>query len=170
MQSRKLVVDWDPKGKKKYLNSSLLFWGGAGMLLALTTLIYFFWQFHTITSNKEIQVVLARLSVFPLISILIWFCFHQYNRQKIIVEDYAHKKTVTLSISTFIDQINNDASKEVRENFYRSVFETLHSSPLERLQKNAGKNESDVIAEIGKEIIVNQGKTIGQKTHNSNMV
>ncbi len=119
VQSRKLVVDWDPKGKKKYLNSSLLFWGGAGMLLALTTLIYFFWQFHTITSNKEIQVVLARLSVFPLISILIWFCFHQYNRQKIIVEDYAHKKTVALSISTFIDQINNCSGLIQQDTFLR---------------------------------------------------
>ena len=136
-------------------NSPLLLWSALGFVISIVSfglIIYIL-----IENTFTVQQILIRLSFIPISSLLIWFCFHQYNRQKNIIEEYAHKKTVAMSLAVFADRLDEEQNPEIKQRFYETVFEALHTSPIERLQKSRGKSESEVIAEIGKEIIVSQG-------------
>ena len=150
--SLKLFNDWGS------FNSPLFLWSALGFAISIVS---FGLIIYILIENKfTVQQILIRLSFIPISSLLIWFCFHQYNKQKNIIEEYAHKKTVAMSLAVFADRLDEEQNPEIKQRFYETVFEALHTSPIERLQKNSGKNESELIAEIGKEIIVHQSKNM----------
>ena len=101
------------------------------------------------------ELIFLRLSVLPVGLLIIWFGVSQYNKQKFILEDYAHKKTLALSISVFRESLKSE-EPQLKDYYYKNLFEALSSAPLQTYMLKNQKNDTEQMMELIKEVILNQ--------------
>ncbi len=84
--------------------------------------------------HGEIPIIVSRLFIAPLLLVGTWFCASQYIKQKNIVEDYAHKKVLALSLLSIKEEIEKTGEHNTTE-FIRAVQNEIVKSPLESLDR-----------------------------------
>ncbi|ENB7194791.1 hypothetical protein ABIH54_001364 [Enterobacter bugandensis] len=135
----------------------------SGVLLACAVGVCV-WALWSFDAASEIPYLFSRLSIVPLILAGLWFCSSQYIKQKHIIEDYAYKKVLALSMVSFRNELTDSSPDSVTE-YIKSVLEQLHQPPLDSLEKNQFKEESKMLRGIQSELfkeVMETLKTRGQ--------
>lgn len=109
--------------------------------------------------------ILKALTLPILLSSLI-FSMRQYIKRKNIVDSYAHKKTLALSLTGFKKQMNNSSDNENQVNYILKAIEIMTESPLNDLDKNHIKSELEALEKIRESIIENVISTINPERTN----
>jgi hypothetical protein len=112
------------------------------------------WTLVGNTGEHEISYIISRLSVVPLALAGVWFCATQYIKQKNILEDYAYKRVLALSMISFREEISQTTPKEV-SNYMKAVLNELHKPPLDSLDKKQFKEESKMLKVVQAEFFKN---------------
>lgn len=86
----------------------------------------------TVTASGDDSLAyLRRFTLVPLALLGAYFCGRQYEKQTGIAEDYAHKKVLALSLTSFKDQLAGDPNGDTQLNSYlQQVLAELHRYPL----------------------------------------
>jgi len=105
-----------------------------GSGLGIVAIVILGWKISE-SSNNLIQV-LARVSLVPVLMLVVYFCWKQYNKIKNITYDYAYKKVLTQSIVWFSEQLLNvKESSEWYQIYIKKMIEELLKDPLRELEK-----------------------------------
>lgn len=143
----------DQYNESKKSISKWLFACAILLIAAVGTCVWALWNFE---KNNEVLYLASRLSVIPLVLGGLWFCANQYIKQKHIIEDYAYKRVLALSMVSFRNEIN-DVSPEGVSAFIKSILSQLHQPPLDSLDKSHYKDEVKILkglqSEVFKDII-----------------
>lgn len=102
----------------------------------------------------------------PILLSSIIFSMRQYIKRKNIVDSYAHKKTLALSLTGFRKQINSSADDEKQINYILKAIEIMTESPLNDLDKSHIKSELEALEKIRESIIENVISTINPEKVN----
>ena len=143
-------------GKKIFGLSILNYWLLFILATAVLTLGYFICSIEFAVQKAKLdELIFLRLSVLPVGLLIIWFGVSQYNKQKFILEDYAHKKTLALSISVFRESLKSE-EPQLKDYYYKNLFEALSSAPLQTYMLKNQKNDTEQMMDLIKEVILNQ--------------
>lgn len=142
--------------KKVFGLSILGYWLLFIVATAVSTLGYFVYSIEFAVQQAKLdELIFLRLSVLPVGLLIIWFGISQYNKQKFILEDYAHKKTLALSISVFRESLKSE-EPQLKDYYYKNLFETLSAAPLQTYMLKNQKNDTEQMMELVKEVILTQ--------------
>lgn len=101
---------------------------GMFVFLAIGVGIWIVWE-----KDLNLDAIVGRLSLLPILLGAAWFCASQYVKQKNIAEDYAYKSVLAKSIVGFSDQLASETNKGQEYTHYiKSVLEEMHNDPLRR--------------------------------------
>lgn len=155
--SKKFLWIWPSMG--------LFFLAGAIILCIVTV-------FPGLTSSKdgvnEVSFIISRIIVSPLFLLGAWFCANQYVKRKNIIEDYAYKKVLSLSLLSFKAEIEKTGEQNTTD-FIRAVQNELIKSPLDSLDRKQLKQESALLKSIQSEMmdgLLNNTKKLLNKDNN----
>ena len=99
-----------------------------------------------ILSGKDITitVLIGRVLMVPILSIGLYFCISQYNKQKNIIEDYAYKTVVAKAIVGFSEQIKKNENENTDEysSYMKTALAEIHQDPLRERGKSKNPNNS----------------------------
>ena len=99
-----------------------------------------------ILSGKDIStnVLIGRILMVPILSIGLYFCISQYNKQKNIIEDYAYKTVVAKAIVGFSEQIKKNENENTDEysSYMKTALAEIHQDPLRERGKLKNPNNS----------------------------
>ncbi|MEM8238984.1 hypothetical protein Q4R49_14835, partial [Morganella morganii subsp. sibonii] len=104
-------------------------------------------------------ITLKVLTLPILLSSLI-FTMRQYIKRKNIVDSYAYKKILALSLTGFKKQIDKSINDEKQIDYVLKAIEILTEPPLNDLEKDHVKNELDTLNKIRECVIDNILSTI----------
>ncbi len=141
---------------EQYNNASLnihywLYGAGASLIIAIAIC---FWALIGSSGDHEFSYIVSRLSIVPLVLAGVWFCATQYIKQKNILEDYAYKRVLALSMISFREEISQTTPKEV-SSYMKAVLNELHKPPLDSLDKKQFKEESKMLKVVQAEFFKN---------------
>lgn len=100
-----------------------------------------------------------KILVLPISLSALFFSMRQYIKRKNIVDSYAYKKTLALSLTGFKKQIDKSNSNE-QTNYILKTIEILTESPLNDLDKNHIKNDLDSLEKMRESVFENIISTI----------
>ena len=96
----------------------------------------------TVGNNVSLEIIVARISLLPILIGAAWFSAGQYVKQKNIEEDYAYKAVLAKSIVGFSEQLSTESDKgEDYSYFIKSVLTQMHQDPL---RKRTSKDPADI--------------------------
>ncbi|WP_413482646.1 hypothetical protein [Morganella psychrotolerans] len=145
-------------------NKAANFWLTITGIILLISLILIILSFKFLGFSWD-AFILKSLTLPILLSALI-FAMRQYIKRKNIVDSYAHKKTLALSLTGFRKQINSSTDDEKQINYILKAIEIMTESPLNDLDKNHIKNELEALEKIRESIIENVISTINPEKTN----
>ena len=91
----------------------------------------------TIGESVQLEVVIARISLLPILIGGAWFSAGQYVKQKNIAEDYAYKAVLAKSMVGFSDQLSTESNKGEDYSYYvKSVLSKILNDPLRKHGQN----------------------------------
>lgn len=121
---------------------------------------------------NDVHYLISRLLIAPLFLVGAWFCANQYVKQKNIIEDYAYKKVLSLSLLSIKSEIEKTGEHNTTE-FIRAVQNEIMKSPLDSLDRKNFNKEMKMLRGVHSETVRNmilklssQGKN--QKRKNKN--
>lgn len=123
----------------------------SGILLLLAVLVCM-WALIGYDSSRELIYIFSRLSVVPLLLGGLWFCATQYIKQKHIIEDYAYKRVLALSMVSFRNEIKNSSPNGV-DSFVTAVLQELHKPPLDSLERKNLNEEVKLLKGVQTEML-----------------
>ncbi len=116
---------------------------GVFVTLAIGVGIWIVWE-----KNLNLEAIVGRLSLLPVLLGGSWFCAGQYIKLKNIAEDYAYKSVLAKSIVGFSDQLASEAPKgEEYSHYIKSVLEEMHNDPLRKRTSRSSRlniTETDI--------------------------
>lgn len=110
------------------------------------------WALLGYGSNREALYLISRVSVVPLLLGGLWFCATQYIKQKHIIEDYAYKRVLALSMVSFRNEIK-DSSPSGVDAFVSAVLQELHKPPLDSLERKNLNEEVKLLKGVQTEML-----------------
>lgn len=135
--------------RKTELNKSENFWKWSTFisitsLLVAAILIYI----DLLKGVSESPVILSKVTLLIPISAAVWFTASNYNRERKLLEEYAFKSSISLSLDSYRKVLNEELSDEEKHKisgFLIDSMEKIYSSPLENMSKHSrGDNEIEV--------------------------
>lgn len=96
------------------------------------------------------------LIVSPMIYLIV-FCFSQYNKERKLLEIYAHKRVVSQSLPAFMEQMKTDEGKE---NIINKGADVIFSLPETDMNKNEVSSESTLKISDVKNLLDIKGKVV----------
>ena len=127
-------------------------WPFFGLISLLSAICICINAINNHATDGESVILIARLAISPIALIGVWFSGNQYIKQKQIIEDYAYKKTIALSLISFKNEIKNAETTHERDYILEALKE-LHKSPLDSLEKKNIKNEIEAIEKMRVDIL-----------------
>jgi hypothetical protein len=104
------------------------------------------------SSGDNVSLLLARLSLIPVLILGAGFSASQYVKQKNIIEDYAYKNVLAKSLVGFSEQFSGATEKgELHSHFIKSILTEIHNDPILKLKK---KNTNSLDSENGMSEVV----------------
>ena len=125
--------------------STLAWVGSAGVFLVIAVAIgiWIVWE-----KDLQLDTIVGRLSLIPVLIGASWFCASQYIKQRNIAEDYAYKSVLAKSIVGFSEQLSNENNKgEEYSHYIKSVLSEIHHDPLRKhgtKEKGVDKKPRDI--------------------------
>jgi len=153
--------------KKQYEDSKKHVWiwpAAAAFFLSGAILLCIYAVFPLNGDNKtaELPYILSRLFIAPLFLIGAWFCSGQYIKQKNIIEDYAHKKVLSLSLLSIKSEVETTGEANTAE-FIKVLQGEIMRSPLDSLDRKYIRNETKFLKKTHSELIKSLVKTLSDK-------
>lgn len=107
--------------------------GAAIFMLIIILVSYWILSGNSMTTN----VLIGRILMIPILSIGLYFCINQYNKQKTIIEDYAYKTVIAKAIVGFSEQIKKNQSENTDEyvTYMKTALAEIHQDPLRKRDK-----------------------------------
>lgn len=97
--------------------------------------------------SDGVSLLLARLSLVPILLLGAGFSASQYVKNKNIIEDYAYKSVLAKSLVGFSEQLSNSTNRgDLHAHFIKSVLAEIHNDPLMKSSKS--RNEKASATEI----------------------
>jgi cob(I)alamin adenosyltransferase len=121
-------------------------------VLLLAAVVVCMWALIGYDSSGEMIYIFSRLSVVPLLLGGLWFCATQYIKQKHIIEDYAYKRVLALSMVSFRNEIKNSSPNGV-DSFVSAVLQELHKPPLDSLERKNLNEEVKLLKGVQTEML-----------------
>lgn len=99
------------------------------------------------------EMLVARISLIPMLIAGAWFSAGQYVKQKNLAEDYAYKSVLAKSIVGFSEQLSaKEGTNKEYSHYVQSVLKEIHNDPLRRrADTKAGTKELENLASDIKE-------------------
>ena len=135
--------------RKSELNKSEIFWKRSTfasilLLFVAATFIYI----DLLKGVSESPVILSKITLLIPISAAVWFTASNYNRERKLLEEYAFKSSISLSLNSYRKVLNEelpDEEKNKISSFLINSMEKIYSSPLENISKHShGDDEIEV--------------------------
>ncbi len=133
-------------GERKFeLRESEIFWKRATfvsifiLFLAAGAVFY-----ELFTGVNETTVLLSKISLLVPASVAVWFTSSNYNRERKLLEEYAFKSTMALSLDSYRKVLNEelgDGEREIISEFLVSSMQKIYSSPLENIANHSSKDD-----------------------------
>ncbi|HDF2340584.1 TPA: hypothetical protein PC598_000100 [Morganella morganii] len=133
-------------------------WLISSMIILTFSVIQIIYSFNKYGLTPE-WIVLKILTLPILLSALV-FTMRQYVKRKNIIDSYAYKKTLALSLTGFKKQIDKSINDEKQVDYILKAIAILTDPPLNDLEKNHVKNELEVLEKIRESLIDNILSTI----------
>lgn len=96
-----------------------------------------------------------KLLTLPITLSALFFSMRQYIRRKTIVDSYAYKKTLALSLTGFKKQIDKTGDDKEKTDYILKTIEILTESPLNSLDKAHIKSELEAIEKMRESVLQN---------------
>jgi len=117
---------------------------GVWLLTAAVFMVLIIGISYWILSGQSIEtnVLIGRILMIPILSIGLYFCISQYNKQKTIIEDYAYKTVIAKAIVGFSEQIKKNQNENTDEyvTYMKTALAEIHQDPLRKRSKNNSTN------------------------------
>jgi len=124
----------------QHTNSQGFFKVGVWLLTAAVFMVLIIGISYWILSGQSIEtnVLIGRILMIPILSIGLYFCISQYNKQKTIIEDYAYKTVIAKAIVGFSEQIKKNQNENTDEyvTYMKTALAEIHQDPLRKRSKN----------------------------------
>ena len=127
--------------RKDELKKSERYWNFAtfcsmGLLLIAAVLVYIE-LYNGVAGNT---VAASKISLLIPVSAAVWFTASNHNRERKLLEEYAFKSSISLSLDSYRKVLNEELSdneKEKISDFLINSIEKIYSSPLENISKHS---------------------------------
>ncbi len=132
----KIVAEF--KNRKQELEKSLRWWK-FWTIASVLTLFGSSWYIYSDISDSDptSTVIFSKaLLIFPVL-VVVWFSFHQYNRHKILIEQYEFKTSMADSLMGFREILKQDFSDEDQKQVGQFVIDSV-----DRMYSEPGTNSS----------------------------
>ena len=134
--------------RKKELNKSEKFWKYATFssiffLFIAAGLVYY----ELFRGVSETTVLLSKISLLIPASAAVWFTASNHNRERKLLEEYAFKSSISLSLDSYRKVLNEELSDGERDKipeFLINSMEKIYSSPLENISKHPPGDKIEV--------------------------
>jgi len=113
-------------------------------------------------NSENIPYIISRILVAPLFLVGAWFCASQYIKQKNIIEDYAYKKVLSLSLMSIKSEIEKTGEKNTSA-FIKAVQKEILRSPLDSLDRKHFGKEMKLLGEVQSQILTNLAEQLTNK-------
>lgn len=125
-------------------------WLSALIILFISSLAYLGFLLYGQPEVKSTSLFVMRFGLLLIMPVPIWFCMMQYNKDKMIIEHYAHKKTIALTTTAFRETLAGE-SVDIRTFAYQKLFEELLKFPLEGKRKTCeSRSENELLTDVVK--------------------
>lgn len=145
-EQRKSDID-DSLQTWKWLTGTSIF-----LLIVASGLIY--WDIATSTSSGNLNV-LSKIALLLPISVAVWFTSNNYQRERMLKEEYAFKSTLSTSLDGFRKVVQKELPEEHSDKMGEFLTESMtriYSNPHSNIEnKNEGAG-TGVYAEIARRI------------------
>lgn len=127
--------------RKDELKTSERYWNIAtfcsmGLLLIAAVLVYI--ELYNGTAGNTVAA--SKISLLIPVSAAVWFTASNHNRERKLLEEYAFKSSISLSLDSYRKVLNEELSdneKEKISDFLINSIEKIYSSPLENISKHS---------------------------------
>ncbi len=134
--------------RKTELNKSETFWKKATFvaiifLFGAASLVYY----ELSIGLGETTVVMSKIVLLIPASAAVWFTASNYNRERKLLEEYAFKSSISLSLDSYRKVLNEESSnveKDKISEFLINSMEKIYSSPLENISKHSSGDKIEV--------------------------
>jgi hypothetical protein len=134
--------------RKTELNKSESFWKYATftaimVLFGAAGLVYY----ELFRGLGETTVLISKITLLIPASTAVWFTASNYNRERKLLEEYAFKSSISLSLDSYRKVLNEELSDGERDKiseFLINSMEKIYSSPLENISKHPSGDNIEV--------------------------
>ncbi len=131
--------------RKSELRESEIFWKRATFASIIILFIAAGAVFYELfTGVNETTVLLSKISLLVPASVAVWFTSSNYNRERKLLEEYAFKSTMALSLDSYRRVLNEelgDGERNIISEFLVSSMQKIYSSPLENIANHSSKDD-----------------------------
>jgi hypothetical protein len=108
--------------------------------------------FELVIGTGDSSVLISRLSLLIPASVAVWFTSSNHNRERKLLEDYAFKAIIALTLNPYRDVLKEELPEDDQNivcNFIVETIQKLYSSPLENISKhNSKENELSMVENV----------------------
>ncbi|ATU08789.1 coiled-coil domain-containing protein [Methanohalophilus portucalensis] len=134
--------------RKSELKDSEIFWKNATFVAILILFgaagaLYF----EILSGVDETATIISKISLLIPASAAVWFTASNYNRERKLLEEYAFKSSLSLSLDSYRKVLNEELDGDERvkiAEFLINSMEKIYSSPLENISKHSPKDEIEI--------------------------
>ena len=134
--------------RKTELNNSESFWKNATfvaimILFSAAGLVYY----ELFRGLGETTVLMSKIALLIPASAAVWFTASNHNRERKLLEEYAFKSSISLSLDSYRKVLNEELSDGERDKiseFLINSMENIYSSPLENISKHPSADNVEV--------------------------
>ena len=153
--------------RKIELKKSEIFWKNSTFisLIALffaAGLVYY----ELFRGIGETTVLVSKISLLIPASAALWFTASNHNRERKLLEEYAFKSSISLSLDSYRKVLNEELSDEEQSRiseFLINSMERIYSSPLENISKHSPGGDEIEISLLEKVVKVLRTTSIDKK-------
>jgi len=155
-----LGVNYDNQYQEAKKN--ILFWPAVASIAIMISIGFCFYATVGSENGAYTSEIIARLAIAPISLIAAFFAAGQYIKQKQIVEDYAYKKTLALSVISFKKELRETDDGHERE-YMISVLKDLQKSPLDSLERKSFRRELKIVDKMRAHFLKEISKNLAAK-------
>jgi len=144
--------------RKAELKESVKWWTYGTITSIIVLLFAAGWVYYNLVrGGSDGTLFLSKMSLLIPISVAVWFTASNYNRERKLLEEYAFKSSISLSLDSYRKVLNEELSNEERNKiseFLIDSMEKIYSSPLENISKHSSidKIETSLAEKILNEV------------------
>lgn len=107
-------------------------WGDVCTWIAVAAIIwvcFVFFELNAKTGNVWADILINGIKSSPLF-FLLGFAISQYQKERNLLEEYAFRESIAVTLTAYLEQIPNDNEEESKRNLLISTVEQLYTKPI----------------------------------------